>query len=248
VIILTGPGRSGTSVLTRIYVELGFETGGQWVDEINAGLEAEDVVSANEEIISQLGLTPMGVPVGAKQRFRRSVKRLVPNRLQPIVRSRLRGMPWMTSRGPGLMDWRRFDEVVAKLQPQLARLAGKYQVVKDPRFSWTLAVWAASGVPIEHVTMSLRSTEAMSHSRAVADHLRYRDASGAKNGLVYGMGLALAALQDYRLSYSILRYPDYLETPKEVYAALRFPRAVTEAEFMSAFRAIVRRDLVHDRR
>ena len=55
-IVVTGVGRSGTSLIAALYQELGFDIGGGWVPSINAGLEAPDVVEANERLMADLGL------------------------------------------------------------------------------------------------------------------------------------------------------------------------------------------------
>lgn len=38
-LIITGPGRSGTSVFARFCEQVGYDTGGSWNEEINAGKE-----------------------------------------------------------------------------------------------------------------------------------------------------------------------------------------------------------------
>ena len=36
-IVITGPGRGGTSLIASLYRELGFDQGGEWFDDTNAG-------------------------------------------------------------------------------------------------------------------------------------------------------------------------------------------------------------------
>lgn len=50
-IIITGLGRCGTSLLAKYLTTLGKVTGGRWVDKYNAGYEDPKFVSINERII-----------------------------------------------------------------------------------------------------------------------------------------------------------------------------------------------------
>ena len=61
-IIITGPGRSGTSLVAELYRDLGFDPGGAWNAEISAGREAEDIVRANLKIMHGLGVGMLGPP------------------------------------------------------------------------------------------------------------------------------------------------------------------------------------------
>ena len=54
-IIITGTGRSGTSLLAKILKDLGFDIHGGWDEEINAGLEDSRVVSLNMKMLADLG-------------------------------------------------------------------------------------------------------------------------------------------------------------------------------------------------
>jgi hypothetical protein len=56
VIIITGVGRSGTSLVARIYAELGLDPGGRWDPAINAGLEDPEIVRINRAIMLELGV------------------------------------------------------------------------------------------------------------------------------------------------------------------------------------------------
>jgi hypothetical protein len=49
-LIITGPGRSGTSVLALFCKEMGFDPGGEWYDSVDAGLENERVVKINDAL------------------------------------------------------------------------------------------------------------------------------------------------------------------------------------------------------
>ncbi len=56
-IIISGPGRSGTSVLAKIYDNLGFQVPGRWNDRknVNAGYEALDVSQLNQKMVIEVG-------------------------------------------------------------------------------------------------------------------------------------------------------------------------------------------------
>ena len=62
-IVITGPGRSGTSLIGEIYERLGFNPGGSWSDDNNAGREAPEVVEENKLLLRLLGITAYGPPV-----------------------------------------------------------------------------------------------------------------------------------------------------------------------------------------
>lgn len=247
-ILLTGPGRSGTSFIAQLYQVLGFDPGGEWVEAINGGLEPAEIVKANEEILEALGLAPMGAPGGMRGRFRRAGKAIVPAAMQARLRYALRRMPWMGSAQPPLMRWGRYGEVAERFAPRLQALAAKYPVAKDPRWFWTLPVWARAGVPIEHVLISLRSLDAIVESRGRMDSVRFFDEVGIRNSIVYGLGLSLFAVAEHGLDYAIVRFPGFLDHPEQLYEACRFPEPVSRDRFMEAFASIVRPELVHDAR
>ena len=146
------------------------------------------------------------------------------------------------------MKWDQFDAVVEKYRLYLQDVSRSFEVAKDPRFCWTLGVWAAAGVEIDYVTVSVRSLDAMVRSRAEAGWLRLKSAEEARIWTVYGLGLCMTAIVDHRLDHSIIRFPDYLENPDELYSALRFPRPTTKETFMRAFDRVTNPDLVHDER
>lgn len=64
-IVITGPGRSGTSVLASIYKELGFDPGGGWNPRVRAGLEHGDFWRLNNKIAKELRITMVHPRTGA---------------------------------------------------------------------------------------------------------------------------------------------------------------------------------------
>lgn len=245
-IVITGPGRSGTSFLAGLAQDLGFEPGGAWSDDVSAGFEAPDVVRLNDTLIEELGLTLMGERVGAGTGVRRASRRYVPAAIRRALRERA-GSAVSTDR-PSWLRWDQFDAVVERHGPALRELGAAHPLVKDPRFSWTLGAWAAAGVSIEHVLVTVRSVDAMVESRQRAGHLRFRGSEGAKNGFIYALGLCIAALHDHRIPHDIVRFPDFLDDPRGLHERMRFPAPVEYERFEDAFERRRSDRLIHDRR
>lgn len=53
-LVITGPGRSGTSVLALFCQKLGYDPGGQWNASVDAGLEHPQVVTINDALLGEL--------------------------------------------------------------------------------------------------------------------------------------------------------------------------------------------------
>jgi hypothetical protein len=234
-IVITGLGRSGTSLLAAIYRELGFDPGGTWFPEINAGLEADPVVEANELIAQDLGISFLGPGDRSPGRFRMrlessrssALRRLLPRPYDPVDR----------------------DDALAVAEArrdQLCAIAASLDVVKDPRFCWTLGVWGAAGAPIDHVVMTMRNLDAVVRSRRRAGHANFPSDAAARDAFTYALGLCVSALHDHRIPHAAVRYPDLLDDFDSVYTALVFPRPVDRDDFVAAAKAVARRDLVHD--
>ncbi len=254
-IVVTGPGRGGTSFISRLYTELGFDTGGEWFESTNSGAEHPDVVRANGLIIQDLGLSVMASKE-AGERVRRDAPELVGDASTSTLRTRIRGIvdaAALKALGRSgeqleLVAWERYDDVVRKYGSDLVAIARSHEVVKDPRFCWTPDAWARSGAPIEHVLFCVRNVDAMVESRVKAGHILFKSRGTAKNSFIYGMGLCLAALHDHRIPYDIIRFPDFLDDPSRLYETMRYPRPIALDGFMTAFTALARPDLIHDRR
>jgi hypothetical protein len=253
-IVVTGPGRGGTSFISRLYASLGFDTGGEWFDSTNSGGEHPDIVRANGRIIQDLGISVMASKEAA-DRVRRDAPELVGDATRPGVRSRIRRvmdaaalrMLGRSGEQLELVSWDRYDEVARAHAPALLALAKAHDVVKDPRFCWTLDAWARVGAPVEHVLFCVRNVDAMVESRMKAGHILFKSRGTAKNSFIYGMGLCLAALHDHRIPYDIIQFPDFLDDPGRLYGVLRFPRPGSRDEFTAAFASLARPDLIHDR-
>src|SRR4051794_8742837 len=143
-IVITGPGRSGTSALAEVYKELGFDPGGAWVERTRAGLEDPRFYSLNNRLAAQLGMTMLRrFPRTAAARDREEVT------FQPA-------------------DWARLAGVVAHNRDAMRELARDTEVVKDPRFTYLLPAWIAAGASIDHVVITNRDMDAMVASRLAA--------------------------------------------------------------------------------
>ncbi len=56
-LVITGPGRSGTSMLGQFCCDLGFNPGGEWCDAIDAGLEHPHVAAINDALYREARTT-----------------------------------------------------------------------------------------------------------------------------------------------------------------------------------------------
>jgi len=253
-IIITGLGRSGTSVVARLYKELGFaDIGGDWKTSVDAGLEARDIVNINESIIQDLGienllirnlwyqLPPTVSHVGL------SMKKFIPTLFRHVSKFILAKMLALrnSKRQARPLKWEHFYKVVRKYKPVLKNISQKHEVVKDPRFCWTLPVWAEAGAEIEHVLVCIRHTDSMVKSRFNAGHLLTKSFGDAKNSMIYGLGLCIATLYDYDIDHSIVRYPDFLQKPDLLFASMKFPRPITWSTFLEVFYSVVDLSKVH---
>ena len=90
-LVITGMGRSGTSVLAALCRRLGYDPGGAYVEGINAGLEDPEVVAVNADI---LGLTPGGSAAGS-----------VPGRIRSFRHRVLKDPRFILSGGAALRVW-----------------------------------------------------------------------------------------------------------------------------------------------
>lgn len=250
-IVVTGPGRSGTSFLAALYKELGFDPGGRYEPAVTAGLEAGDVVRTNLALAEELGtsirerrggrvLAALGTVV------RKSEGRVPPWLRRPFVSAvdvlRYRKVT------PDLMRWDSLPAVVERHGEELRALAKQRTVVKDPRFCWTLRAWLASDAPVEALVLTIRPLDAMADSRVRVRMYSTRARDWGKHNYCYGLGLVLTAAAEYRVPVVPLRFPDFLEDPDELHRVLPLPEPRSAEEFKRAFAAVYAPDLVHDGR
>ena len=235
-IVITGVGRSGTSFLAQVYRELGFDPGGRWLPSVSAGYEDDEVVAANELVAHDLGLLFLGGPrpmpsTRAGQGFLAALR---PRR------------PSSSPDGFDTIEPERIQPAADDHAEHLRAVAATHQVVKDPRFCWTMPVWLRAGAAIDHVVLSTRSMDAVIASRRTAGHLRYRTEAAATNELIYALGVCLAALAEHDVPHTIVRFPHVLDCPETLASRLPLPEPVAADRIVEAVRSVARRDLVHD--
>jgi hypothetical protein len=236
-IIITGLGRSGTSALAKLYRELGFDPGGGWTPEVNAGAEHPEFYPLNNKLAAELGMSmvnplPQKSPAPTGRRSR-----------QPFRKPSAAAAP----KAPrvSLAKWKRFDEVVARHRDTMVELAARTPVVKDPRFAFTLPLWLAAGAPIEHVTITMRAMSDIVASRSSAGLTKFTP-SELRNSLTYGLGMIVATVTEHDVSHAFVKFPDFISDPEGLYAALRFPEPVPFDRFAQVAGRVLQKDQVHD--
>jgi hypothetical protein len=251
VIVITSPGRSGTSFLALLYRELGFDPGGEFHPHLFAGVENRTFTRLNVDLASALGTVPaprLGTNSFKKlELFRAENAHRLPGSLQGPVARLVESIRYRRNT-QDLMDWSKLPSVVAERGEELRRLAEQTQVVKDPRFCWTLCVWLASGAAISSVVVPLRPLDAMVESRVRAGMIPKATGTWAKNNFAYGIGLLLSAIMEYRVPLTLMRFPDFLTDSRGLYQQLPLPEARTWDEFNRAFEKVHDASLVHDQR
>jgi len=249
VIVITGPGRSGTTFLAMLYRELGFDPGGRWNPLVNAGMEAKQFSAFNNELAAALGT------VGSPQKGTRSllslkrVSAFSAGRFPALVHARVDsvlGSLRYHRNAADVMDWTKLDAVVDRYGEAMRELSASTQVVKDPRFCWTLHAWLASGASIDSLVLAIRPLEAMAESRVRAGMIPVWARTWAMNNFAYGIGLAMAATNEYRVPVEVLRFPDFLDQPRELYDRLPLPEERSWSDFSEAFAKCRDPSLVHD--
>ncbi|HEX2031443.1 MAG TPA: hypothetical protein VHL78_08595, partial [Actinomycetota bacterium] len=194
-----------------------------------------DVVVLNEAIMRDLGI---GVPTRTLRVGERPLEAALPPSIRDLVRGRFQVIPEFLGRR-GVVRWERFDGVVRRYRAAIGEVAASRAVAKDPRFCWTLGVWAAAGAPIDHVLVSLRAIDEVVRSRIALGHLAPGAAAGARNALTYAVGLCLLAAREHRLEHAVVWFPDFLRDPAGLFAAMRFPEPVPRQRFDEAFARVV---------
>lgn len=214
-IVITGPGRSGTSFLADLYRRLNFDPGGGWDKNIRAGLEEAEVVEINTRICRDLK-----APVGPPPK-------------------------------PGLGDqrWDLVGELAERYGPKLRELAADREVVKDPRFVWTLRVWLEAKAAIDHVVLTFRRVDDVIGSAQYAGMGQPKEnvdqVNQSRSVIIYRMGSAITAVGEHDVPHSVLWFPDYLSDPDGLYDTLVFPRPVDHGKFLKAFKKTVNPEHVH---
>lgn len=252
-IVITGPGRSGTTALAALYQKLGFDPGGEFNPELRAGFEARDVVALNQKIAHRLRVTIVG-----KARRRNRLEDFVGGRMAGSIRSRVdpkwldkmyrrcATLPGRRARRLHLADWQAIESIASDLRTELCEVASRHIVAKDPRFCWTLPVWLACKAPIEHVVMTSRDLDEAISSRSAAGLMSVTSASLARNSLVYGIGLCLTTCWDYGIPCTVLRFPEFLSRSDDLRRAMPLVSDFDPLVFERAVASVIRPEMVHD--
>ena len=250
-IVITSPGRSGTSFLALLYRELGFDPGGRYRPSVSAGMENHTFSRTNKQLGAALGTVPapgMGTNSFKNlERFRARNTHYLPQSLHEPLKSLVETLRYRRNT-QDLMDWSKLPLVVAERGEELRALAAQTQVVKDPRFCWTLSAWLASGASISSVVVPLRPLDAMVESRIRAGMLSQTNRTWAHNNFAYGIGLLMAAVTEYNVPLTLLRFPNFMSDARELYERLPLPEPRKCEDFQSAFDKVHDPSLVHDRR
>jgi hypothetical protein len=217
-IIITGPGRAGTSAIAAIYKELGFDPGGRWFAGVSAGYEERDLIRLNRTLKRELKFSTYRLP-GARGKLLRRV---------PF------GSYGQRFARPHLIDWRRLDRVLEGYGDAMRDFARYHNVVKDPDMSWLLPVYAAAGAEINYVVVCLRSSLDMVGSRYSAGLTEYPPHQ-TRNLIVYGLGILMATLYDYDIPHGLARFEEWIEKPEALFMSLRFPESVAFDQFKEAY-------------
>jgi hypothetical protein len=213
VIIITGPGRSGTSFLADLYKKLRFDPGGGWQKDIRAGREQKDTVEVNNALCEALQV------------------------------------PFKNPRPPfGSERWDLVGELAEQYGPRIRDIAQNWDVVKDPRFSWTLRVWLEAGAKIDHVIVTLRRVNDVVQSAAFAEMANPEGEQGLnkmRSTTMFRIGSLLSTLGEYDVANTVLWFPDYTKDPKRLYESLVFPKPVKYWRFKRALRRTLNPKDIH---
>ena len=249
-IVVTGPGRSGTSFLAALYKELGFDPGGRFEPAVGAGLEAYEVRTTNLRLVEELGLSTKQRRGGPLVALLAPALPRLEHRVPPVHRALVSVVDRLRYRRttPDLMRWDQLEAVVERHGEELRSMAKERQVVKDPRFCFTLRAWLASGAPVEAIVCTIRPLDAMADSRVRVRMYSERARDWGKHNYCYGLGLLLTAAAEHRVPVVTLRFPDFLDDPAELHRVLPWPEAVSRERFEQAFAATYDPALVHDSR
>jgi hypothetical protein len=249
-IAVTGPGRAGTTFLALLYRELGFDPGGQWRPQFRAGFEDSEFRRLNMALAEELNLT-VEARSGPKsllklERLRAEHADQLPNSLNVLLTRWLDSIRYRPTTLETL-DWTNFEGVVERHGEQMRALAARTQVVKDTRLNFTLHAWLASGASIDHLVVPLRRLDSMVDSRVRVEMFSTEGRMWWKNNFAYGVGLVVTAASEYRIPLVLLRFPDFLDSPRELYAKLPLPEPRSWEDFERAFAQVYDPSMVNDR-
>ena len=208
----------------------------------DGGLEARDIANPGAGFLDRpaVKLATRVVPGPLRRAVRGRGERAA-----QALRRRMRGGLGRPGGRVREVDWDKFGGVVERYGEKLRELSSSRELVKDPRFAWTLGVWAAAGAPVDHVVLCVRDIEASVDSRVAAGHIPRDRRREASDMLTYGLELCRSALSKHDLGHAVVRFPEFVEAPDDLFAAMRLPESVTRERFQEAFARVTDPRLVH---
>lgn len=253
-LIITGPGRSGTSLLAKIYKNAGANVTGTWSELERAGFEDASVVDLNKRILGELNTSQLG--------YKRSLPRLesLPGRrvariirsstsptLRRNVRVRLQNRSGNTFHSLTLPEWGQLPRIVEEMGEAMQLAAGGLTIVKDPQFCLTLPVWIAAGVEIDHVLASTRSVEAMLKSRIDADQTGF-SINDQRNALMLSWGVLMATLESNPgIPSTCVRFPAFVKEADNLARLLPLVQGVSREDLIASVHETVDSTMISEK-
>jgi len=244
-IVVTGAGRSGTSMLAHAYAVAGARVSGEWDPTIRAGLEDERIVGLNKRICHDLGVSLLGYrsdPINLSRvgsaKLREFAKRRLSKEKRTQIKKVLHGRRSNRMSFHGI-PWDLVDNVGVRHGSALRCAANEVSFAKDPLFSLTLPVWLAAGARIDHVVLTSRRIDEMVASRQAAGHLGHKNENDTRNTFIYAHGVALASVEDAGIRYTRFRYPDSLTDLPRLAQMLPLPEGMCTNDILAALESVV---------
>ena len=242
-IVVSGPGRSGTSVLMQMYAQLGLlDPDLGWYKAIRAGLEDQEVVDLNAAVLDYVG----GSLAGTRKRrwwqwikpIRRIVRGLLLRFVPPahIAADRVaRRLSEREVRNIEFPRHSRFAAAAGKFGEQMREIAERQVLVKDPQFSLTLPVWLMAGAQITDVVLCSRKMDDLVASRINSGLIGGFGPDDARVMMTFALGSAVSAAWDRpEVRTVFLRYPDFIDDPVTTARLVPKPLGVSESDVRSA--------------
>lgn len=249
-LVITGAGRTGTSVLAAIAKDLGHDVGGKWKAHVRAGLEESRAVCLNNCLMESLKIDgPFGEPFRPVSLAMRVLPNVMPwFSVGKRAAGKLGSMEFLRRRRPRRPRWEYMETAVERFGEDLRKYAQSRAVVKDPSFLWTLPIWLRAGARIEHVIVTMRNVEMIRESRQGAGLSQGLSDAGFRESIAMGYGETWLALElTSKTTYSVLKFPDFLHDPGLMYRSLGMPLGANAEEFERGVEAVVRPELVSTR-